>query len=113
MGRLRSTVLDGDPGCRRRRPLQAWPQLLGHASTTERALHAACSAGVVLLGYCNASKASSLAWASAWAAWAAWVAATVPPKEVRASSVAGRWRYVYRAIDQFGQVIDVFVSPHG
>ena len=23
--------------------------------------------------------------------------------------VAGRWRYVYRAIDQFGQVIDVFV----
>jgi transposase-like protein len=25
--------------------------------------------------------------------------------------VAGRWRYVYRVIDQFGQVIDVFVSP--
>jgi transposase-like protein len=25
--------------------------------------------------------------------------------------VAGRWRYVYRAIDQFGQVIDVFVCP--
>jgi transposase-like protein len=25
--------------------------------------------------------------------------------------VAGRWRYVYRAIDQSGQVIDVFVSP--
>jgi transposase-like protein len=25
--------------------------------------------------------------------------------------VAGRWWYVYRAIDQFGQVIDVFVSP--
>ncbi len=25
--------------------------------------------------------------------------------------VAGRWRYVYRAIDQFGQHIDVFVSP--
>jgi transposase-like protein len=24
--------------------------------------------------------------------------------------VAGRWRYVYRAIDQFGQVIDTFVS---
>jgi transposase-like protein len=24
--------------------------------------------------------------------------------------VAGRWPYVYRAIDQFGQVIDVFVS---
>ena len=24
--------------------------------------------------------------------------------------VAGRWRYAYRAIDQFGQVIDVFVS---
>jgi transposase-like protein len=26
--------------------------------------------------------------------------------------VAGQWRYVYRAIDQAGQVIDVFVSPH-
>jgi hypothetical protein len=25
--------------------------------------------------------------------------------------VAGRWRYVYRAIDQFGQVVDVFVAP--
>ena len=25
--------------------------------------------------------------------------------------VAGRWRYVFRAIDQFGQVIDVFISP--
>ncbi len=25
--------------------------------------------------------------------------------------VAAQWRYVYRAIDQFGQVIDVFVSP--
>jgi IS6 family transposase len=25
--------------------------------------------------------------------------------------VAGRWRYIYRAVDQFGQVIDVFVSP--
>jgi transposase-like protein len=25
--------------------------------------------------------------------------------------VAGRWRYAYRAIDQFGQVIDVFLSP--
>jgi transposase, IS6 family len=25
--------------------------------------------------------------------------------------VGGRWRYVYRAIDQFGQVIDVYVSP--
>jgi transposase-like protein len=24
--------------------------------------------------------------------------------------VAGRWRYVYRATDQFGQVIDVFFS---
>jgi transposase-like protein len=24
--------------------------------------------------------------------------------------VAGRWRYVYRAIDQFGQVIDVLVA---
>jgi IS6 family transposase len=26
-------------------------------------------------------------------------------------TVAGQWRYVYRAIDQFGQVIDVFVFP--
>jgi IS1 family transposase len=26
--------------------------------------------------------------------------------------VAGRWRYAYPAIDQFGQVIDVFVSTH-
>ena len=26
--------------------------------------------------------------------------------------VAGRWRYVYRAIDQFGQVIDMVVSAH-
>ena len=25
--------------------------------------------------------------------------------------VAGKWRYVDRAIDQFGQVIDVFVTP--
>ena len=25
--------------------------------------------------------------------------------------VAGRWRYVYRAIDQLGQVLDVYVSP--
>jgi transposase-like protein len=25
--------------------------------------------------------------------------------------VARQWRYVYRAIDQFGQVIDIFVSP--
>jgi transposase-like protein len=25
--------------------------------------------------------------------------------------VAGQWRYVYRAIDQAGQIIDVFVSP--
>src|SRR6266567_2411455 len=24
--------------------------------------------------------------------------------------VAGRWRYVHRAVDQFGQVIDVFVA---
>ena len=24
--------------------------------------------------------------------------------------VAGVWRYVYRAVDQFGQVIDVYVS---
>ena len=27
------------------------------------------------------------------------------------TKVAGRWRYIYRAIDQFGQVIDVLVSP--
>jgi transposase-like protein len=27
------------------------------------------------------------------------------------AKVAGRWRYVYRAIDQAGQVVDVFVSP--
>ncbi len=25
--------------------------------------------------------------------------------------VAGKWRYVYRAIDEHGQVVDVFVSP--
>jgi IS6 family transposase len=25
--------------------------------------------------------------------------------------VAGHWRYVYRAVDQSGQVVDVFVSP--
>jgi len=25
--------------------------------------------------------------------------------------VAGAWRYVYRAVDEHGQVIDVFVSP--
>jgi IS6 family transposase len=24
--------------------------------------------------------------------------------------LAGRWRYVYRAIDQYGQIIDVYVS---
>jgi IS6 family transposase len=24
--------------------------------------------------------------------------------------VAGKWRYVHRAIDQFGQVIDIYVS---
>jgi hypothetical protein len=27
--------------------------------------------------------------------------------------VSGRWVYLYRAIDQFGQVIDVMVSPSG
>ncbi len=27
--------------------------------------------------------------------------------------VAGRWRYIFRAIDQFGQVIDIFVSAQG
>jgi transposase-like protein len=26
-------------------------------------------------------------------------------------SVAGEWRYVYRAVDQYGRVVDVFVSP--
>jgi hypothetical protein len=26
--------------------------------------------------------------------------------------VSDRWRYVYRAIDQFGQVINVYVSTH-
>src|SRR6266851_569613 len=25
--------------------------------------------------------------------------------------VAGRWRYVYRAVDQYGQIIDVYLSP--
>jgi transposase-like protein len=25
--------------------------------------------------------------------------------------IAGTWRYVYRAVDQHGQIIDVFVSP--
>ncbi len=25
--------------------------------------------------------------------------------------VGGRWRYLFRAIDQFGQVVDVFLSP--
>jgi transposase, IS6 family len=25
--------------------------------------------------------------------------------------VAGKWRYVYRAVDQHGQIIDVYVSP--
>src|ERR1043165_9481902 len=29
----------------------------------------------------------------------------------RTSRVSGRWVYLYRAIDQFGQVIDVMVSP--
>jgi transposase, IS6 family len=24
--------------------------------------------------------------------------------------IAGRWRYVYRAIDQYGQIIDVYIS---
>jgi transposase-like protein len=27
-----------------------------------------------------------------------------------ALKVAGRWRYLYRAVDQFGQVIDVYLS---
>lgn len=25
--------------------------------------------------------------------------------------IAGRWMYLYRAIDQYGQAIDVLVSP--
>jgi transposase, IS6 family len=25
--------------------------------------------------------------------------------------VAGKWRYVYRAVDQYGQIVDVYVSP--
>ena len=25
--------------------------------------------------------------------------------------VAGRWRYVYRAVDQHGEIVDVYVSP--
>jgi len=25
--------------------------------------------------------------------------------------VAGRWRYIYRPIDQYGQIIDVYLSP--
>ena len=27
--------------------------------------------------------------------------------------VSGTWRYIYRAIDQYGQVIDVFMRPQG
>jgi transposase-like protein len=26
--------------------------------------------------------------------------------------VSGRWRYVYRAVDQYGQIIDVYVAAH-
>jgi transposase, IS6 family len=26
--------------------------------------------------------------------------------------VSGRWRYLYRAVDQFGQVVDVLLSPN-
>jgi IS6 family transposase len=26
--------------------------------------------------------------------------------------VAGRWTYLYRAVDQYGQVVDVLVSTH-
>ena len=29
------------------------------------------------------------------------------------TKVAGRWRYIFRAIDQFGQVIDISVSAQG
>jgi transposase-like protein len=27
--------------------------------------------------------------------------------------ITGQWRYVHRAIDQFGQIVDVFVCPRG
>ena len=29
---------------------------------------------------------------------------------MRTVKVAGRWRYLYRAVDQFGQVIDVLLA---
>jgi hypothetical protein len=32
------------------------------------------------------------------------------PASYLAAKVAGRWRYLYRAVDQFGQVIDVLLS---
>lgn len=32
--------------------------------------------------------------------------------KVRPVNVAGTWRYVYRAVEARGRVIDVFVSPH-
>jgi transposase, IS6 family len=41
----------------------------------------------------------------------------LPHRRIRSSApttdflAPTRWRYVYRAIDQFGQVIDVYVSP--
>jgi transposase-like protein len=38
------------------------------------------------------------------------VAGTCGSASYRDVKVAGRWRYVDRAIDQFGQVIDVFMS---
>jgi transposase-like protein len=38
------------------------------------------------------------------------VSATAGGSDETYVKVSGRWRYVYRAIDQFGQVIDVYVS---
>ena len=34
-----------------------------------------------------------------------------PTQQCPYVNVAGRWRYIYRAIDQNGQIIDVYVSP--
>src|SRR5438477_4538852 len=47
-----------------------------------------------------------------------WCGPAVPPRrgdrwyvDETYVKVAGRWRYVYRAIDQYGQVIDVSIAP--
>ncbi|MBV9160978.1 MAG: DDE-type integrase/transposase/recombinase [Pseudonocardiales bacterium] len=32
------------------------------------------------------------------------------PQDETYAKVAGRWRYLYRAIDQYGQIVDVLVS---